>query len=67
MFSWFGNERLAALCFALILLLKLGELINNDVFCGYLRMFSCSLLGILMGAFIKIIEAQKLANWKVLL
>lgn len=30
-----------------------------------LRMFSPSLLGILMGAFIKIIEAQKLANWKV--
>lgn len=65
MFSCFRNESLAALCFVLFSLLKLGELINSDVFCGYFRMFSYSLLGILMGAFIKIIEAQKLANWKV--
>lgn len=31
------------------------------------EMLSHSLVGILMGAFIKIIEAQKLANWKVYL
>lgn len=37
------------------------------MFCDYLRMLSCSFLGIIMGAFIKIIEAQKLANWKVYL
>lgn len=40
---------------------------NSGVFCEFLRILSLCLLGILMGAFIKIIEAQKLANWKVYL